>query len=790
MKKSTPIPAERATWAVMGLAVGVWAATLWRPNRAPVWGTASLQFIPWRAAAWQIWTTQGVWPWWNPGLGHGAPLIANLQMAWFYPPTWLLWALAAAGGQAALAWGHGLLIGLHLLWAAVGMYALARRLDLAAPGPAVAALAYALSGYLATRAEVFLSMNAATAWVPWILWAGLGLLQQPGPRTAALLALSVSLQILAGHAQTAWYTLVLLALWVFFWGKGSANGRPRAPWRAWLPWLLAAAGATVLITAAQVVPTAEYLRLSARATGVERDFAFTYSLWPWRLLGLVAPNLFGSPVTGDYWGYGAYYEDALYIGLLPLALALRTLRWAWRGRGGPFPEAAGLARWAWFVIVVALLLALGRNTPVFPWLYAHVPTFALFQAPTRWSLLAVFALALLAGLAAAHWPQPGPRGRYWLNLGLAASGGVALLAAVGALLLTDRGHTIARALAWAGLWAMGAVALARWAPAPSAPSRGRWAVLVVAWVAVDLVVSHWGWTPTVPARFYAGPGPADMPAGRVFFPFDDEYAFKFDDFFRMRDLRPARPWEDLRAIGLPNLRLLDRAATWNNFDPLLPARYTRLRDALETAPPGARERVLDRLAVVAEVVRAPEARHGRRVLPREPEPWAQWFPDAQVVPDAEAAWQALWTRAWRGGPAWDRTLTIEAVPLDTATRAWSGQPDAIPGQVRYSTRGALVAVRRAAATQVQVWVDASSDGWLLLAEQAYPGWRAAVDGEPVPVYIAEYALMAVPVPAGVHTVTWVYRPFWWPAAGWLSVVGIGLLVFWTLPRGASRRARH
>ena len=772
MKKSTPTPAERGLVVLVGLAIVVWGAALLRPGRAPVWGTASLQFIPWRAAAWRAWVETHTWLWWNPDLGHGAPLIANLQMAWFYPPTWLLWALAALGGVQALAWGHGLLIVLHLLWAAAGMFLLARSLNLAAPGPAVAALAYALSGYLATRAEVFLSMNAATAWTPWVLWAGLRLLRAPGPRPAALLALTVSLQILAGHAQTAWYTLVLLAVWLLFWGTGSANGRPRAPWRAWLPWLLAAAGLTALLTAAQVVPTGEYLRLSARATGVERDFALTYSLWPWRLLGLIAPNAFGSPVTGDYWGYAAYYEDALYIGLLSFLLALSTLVWAWRGRGGPAAWAARLARWGWAVTLAALVLALGRNTPVFPWLYAHVPTFAMFQAPTRWSLLAVFALALLAGVAAASWPAAGPRARYWLNLSLAGAAALMVLAAAGALVLTGRGHTIARALAWAGLWALGAAALARWAPRPDAPRRRVWAGLVVAWVALDLVVTHWGWTPTVPASLYAAPGPADLPAGRVFFPFADEYAFKFEDFFRMTDLRPARPWEDLRAIGLPNLRLLDGAATWNNFDPLLPARYARLREALEDAPPGAREALLDRLAVLAEIVRDPTAAHGRRVLPREPEPYAQWFPQAQVVPDAAAAWEDLWLRALQGGPEWQQTITVVAVPLDTATRPVPAGPSAARPAAWVTARGATLAVARLAADRVQVWVTAPADGWLLLAEQAYPGWRAAVDGEPVPVYIAEYALMAVPVPAGVHTVTWVYRPAWWPGVGWASLLGL------------------
>ncbi len=764
MRKFSPRRVEIGPAGLVALAVLVWGAALLRPDRAPVWGTPALQFIPWRVWAWRVAQAGGGWPWWNPALGLGAPLIANLQMAWFYPPTWLLWALAAWGGVPALAWGHGLLLVLHLLWAAWGMLRLGRALGWRAPGPEVAALAYALSGYLTTRAEVFLSMNAATAWLPWVLLAGWHWVHRPGRRTTAALAATVSLQILAGHAQTAWYTLVLLATWLGLWAALRARRASGAPWRAWARGLLAAAALTLLLTAPQIVPTAEYLAHSARAAGVERTFALTYSLWPWRLLGLVAPNFFGSPVTGDYWGYGAYYEDALYVGLLPLALALSTWPWLWRASA-----SRALTRWAWAVVVVSLLLALGRHTPVFPWLYDHVPTFAMFQAPTRWSLAAVFALALLAGMRAASWGPPGPRGRYALNLSLAAALGLAVLGAVATRLAVGRAVTMTRAVAWAGVWAWGAAALARWCPRLGTPRRILWTWAVVLWVAADLVVGHWGWTPTVPASFYAGPGPTDLPVGRVYFPFDDEYAFKFDDFFRMADLRPARPWSDLRAVGLPNVRLLDDAATWNNFDPLVPGRYARLRQALDDAPPGARERLLDRMAVVAEVVRDPAASHGRRVVPRQPEPYAQWFPQALVVPTAEEAWAQVWQRAGLGGPKWGRQVVVEAVPLDLALgdAPWAAAP-ASPAD-----RGlGPVQVQRPAPDRVVVTVHTDRDGWLLLAEQAYPGWQAAVDGARVPVYRAEYALLAVPVPAGQHTVVWAYRPAWWPLVGWLGLLGV------------------
>ena len=41
-----------------------------------------------------------------------------------------------------------------------------------------------------------------------------------------------------------------------------------------------------------------------------------------------------------------------------------------------------------------------KGLPVFPWLYRNVPSFDMFQSPARFSLWAVFSLALLAGIGA------------------------------------------------------------------------------------------------------------------------------------------------------------------------------------------------------------------------------------------------------------------------------------------------------------------------------------------------------------------------------------------------------
>ena len=91
--------------------------------------------------------------------------------------------------------------------------------------------------------------------------------------------------------------------------------------------------------------------------------------------------------------------------------------------------------------------------------------------------------------------------------------------------------------------------------------------------------------------------------------------------------------------------------------------------------------------------------------------------------------------------------------------------------------------------QVTITTASPAAGLLVLADQAFSGWEAALDGAPAPILTADHTLRAVYVPAGSHTVGFAYRP---PAFAWGAAISgaalLGLIVLAGVP--TRRRARR
>ena len=726
-------------------------------GRVWYWGVPLLQFYPWQRLAAEAYRAGQV-PLWNPLVGNGAPLAANLQAGVFYPLNffYLILPTEYAMGYTAI---------FHVMLAGLFMYAYLRALKVTPLAAVLGALAFELNGFLIARAG-FLSVTAAVPWLAAWLWraeklheasgkwleAG-GEKQETGGRrqgsgarsvkAAMWLALVIGLGVLAGHAQTAVYGLVLVACY-FVWRTFTTS---RVTWSAFKPLALFALAILLGLglAAVQLLPAAELTRESQRAGGLDYTKIMTHSFWPLRLLTLLSPDFFGNPAFNNFWGYDNYWENAAYIGVIPLLLAGYAIWSRIKNRKVPAASPGPIGFFS-LAALIALILAFGWFTPIYPFLYQVVPGFNLFQGPTRWIIITVIALCVLAGLGLHALLERGLSRRATTRLilfGLALS----LAGAAASVVLKGRVETLGPATLRLGVLLLLMGWLFR-----SDLRRPQWAAVLIAVVALDLISAHLLLNPTLPPEIYRADNStaqalaADGSIGRVFTFAADEEAIKFDQYlahakkfdgFGPNDLAY---WQNLRAALLPNTAMIDGVSSANNFDSLLVGRHQQWLDRVEAAPWAEALSLLAQMNVAYVI--------SPRDLPL---------------------------------PIVDRTsaVTIYRNPQVFA-RAWIAPAEVDLDAVEATLPGSRVESLTDSGNAVTIRAALPDAGWLILGDTAYPDWQAWVDGQPSEIVVANGAARAVKLAGGAHTIEFRYEPRSFSSGrlislAALSVIGIGLI---------------
>lgn len=312
----------------------------------------------------------GELPLWTNDLFMGAPLLANPQLGTFYPPNWLTIPLNAPDSVRVS-------ILMHIAWAFLGAYLLARRVVNIDMMPAiVAGTIFALGGYIGAHVEQINQLQGL-AWLPW-LFLCFDRAQHHPHVYVPLLGICWAMQILSGHTQTVFIAGVGLGVYMVVHplrktlGRGTRGGDIL---RSFM-YLALATGIAVIIALPQLLPTQELISLSNRGDGLNPQEATAFSLHPFLIGRGLLPSYDAQPFS-EYIGY---------IGVVGIGLAVI---------GALHSDKR---RWVWVILVaIGLVFALGRNTPVYLTL-ASLPGFNLFRVPARWLALAALGAAMLAGL--------------------------------------------------------------------------------------------------------------------------------------------------------------------------------------------------------------------------------------------------------------------------------------------------------------------------------------------------------------------------------------------------------
>ncbi len=684
----------------------------------------------------------GELPLWNPYLRLGQPFAATLYSQVFYPPRWV--AVVLAGPIAAMT----VMQVFHAAVAAVGVFLLARRLRLSW---AVSLVAGAMFGVSPMMTDLGIQQNVvdAAAWSGFILSSALAAARRPGPAPIARLAAFAALSLLAGSPETTlWQGIVsLLAVWgTERRGMNAPSGARASRWSGVARAVagLALAGA---LSALVLLPAAEFAMnsLRTRAEGfASQRLAWSVS-WP-QLLSMVWP-LADWP-RGPYWGEDQWFILNQFLGSVACALAVVG---AIAGPRRARPFAVGALLFA--------LLSLGRHFPPAAVLL-QVPPFSLFRYPAKYFVGAAFCISLLSGFGLEAMGRLSRRVRP--SILRAAVAFVAMVGAIGVagpivhrLPMRESAEAgITWPLLFLGLATMFLFVLR---DSFARPRRVRHALAALA--ILELVAAHH--LLTVPKYSpYEPLARTSALRSHLPEPLDGRISADIGG--------PADPTKVPNAVSrtielsrdrlIPNRFVEERLPALEGYGAPEPARNDVFNLAGERSvydltgvtwyvrhgPPP-----FEDLELLQTLEDGTTLSRSKTALPR-----AFLVQKAQVTPDADAL----------------KAVLDPAQPFRTTAFLATGEPLDRP------SCGGSTRIVDSSARHLEVAVNACDESYLVVSDSHYPGWRATVDGTATTIHRANFALRAVRVPAGTHTVRFEYTPLSFHVGLAVSLLALGGLV--------------
>jgi uncharacterized membrane protein YfhO len=709
------------------------------------------EYFYWRKFAYEN-LAKGELPLWNPYIFSGTPFMAGMQSAIFYPLNFIFLLLDVPSAV-------NLSIAIHCFLASLFTYCYVRYIGISHTGALLSAISFAYgTPYFLHIFAGHLSNLCTMIWLPLIFLAIELFLDKRQLRYAIWGGIALAMQILAGHIQYVFYSVIISSIYFVL----NVIVRRREGKTCFL--LAGFSGLIVigvLLSAVQLLPAWELTQNSARE-GATYQWISQFSLPPEGLITLLIPNFFGDNLVTPYWGKSLQWEVSVYVGVIPLFLAVAACVFG----------ASGKVKHVSLLAAAALLLALGKYTPLLLILYNYVPGFGMFRGLAKFVFVFSFAVAVLAGWGADKAATLAAAGDTKLKKFSYVLLAGAILSIVLSLITTffDKYR-------WAPMVAS-YVTSETWyyQPPPitnefvqGSINTALHSLFRSCFIAILLAVLLWAWSTTknrlnrlVPA-ILVGLTSLDL------WLFGAPYLVSFDPqqlrvdgdlkSFLSRDLEPFR-------IATPVDRLLNVGMSEGiegvgGYEPLMVKRYSEILSLAEGRPIEKRVVVariekfsplLNLLNVKYYVVAAPDQRIQPEIEPVFQNsnykiyhnPYA--LPRSFVVHEVRVVEEPREVLRQMGNPGFNPTLTaiveekVESLPSDVNTQ--SSPPSFVERSLN------------------RVLLEATLDraGLLVLADVFYPGWKCFVDGKETNIYRANYVMRGIFVPAGRHRVEFRYEP--------------------------------
>lgn len=704
---------------------------MWKDRQVPFPGHLLVSFFsPWKEEQWSRYPTgvprkdllgfdtvrmMGPWrlfvtdelkqrrlPTWNPHQFAGAPLLANFQSVLFFPPN-LIYLLL----PFHIAWT--ILVISQPILATVGLYLLLKNLSNQQSTinhqPLIIAFSAVVYGFSAWM----------SAWVEWNIHGFVYALLPFAllfihKRKTILTILTLSVIILSGHPQMALIALTSAALFAI------VN-------RSFKKFLLSTTAA-LIIASIQWIPTIRYYQEASREQ-TSSEFVYEKTLLPWgQISQLIAPNYLGNPATGNFRGRANFVETTAYSGIAILGFAFMGLL---RQRG-PMRQIKKFAAFLLLLIFVLVLpnpisLLIGK---------LNIPILSTSVA-SRWLMLWPLATVLLAAAGINYGRLRTPQSylpAFFIFILIGVLWATALLAQPEFRSISVRNLIIPTASA--GLF-IAALSLG------NQKRRLLFPIIAVATLTELVLFAHKTMTYTEKELIYPSTPVikklqelsvdysrfASTPSSVIESNFATAYGLY--DIAGYDALYPRRIGELVWAAN-------------NNGKPI--ADFSRSTVVTPTAPSPARDNLWN-LAGVRWIINKDDllAEHS-----------------GQRPPDLSHDFKLIWEEG-----KWQIYENTNAFPRAFFVKdpTWIGEGDEMISRSLSSPPQLMDIIPAKITTyqpsKIQIEVTAPTDGYLILTDTYYPGWRATINKQETPILPVFHAFRVVKVTKGKHLTTFEYR---------------------------------
>jgi len=691
------------------------------------------QMIPWRKAV-QYAYSHGQWPLWNPFILSGSVLAASAQPAVYSPFTLLALLLPVAKGLTFSA-------AITLFIAGLGAFLFAREL-----GCRESVALFAAAGWMYAKALAFFllwAIGGAWALFPLVMLGTRRCVRAPSLRSAALLCAALVLILFAGHPETVLHAVFVGGVY----GVVELARVRRDVGRA----LAAAAGAGIVafgLTAIYILPILEAApQTSEHAFRVEMWSKMSHAVTDREAAARMLTDVFAY-LHGHRWEWGDVRDfplDTTAADSIVLAMAIFAL---WRIRGGD----------TWFFGALALFGFLMRAAwkPLSD-LVQKLPMFDI-TINERFAFAGAFALVMLAALGLERAVERRDRA---FGVTLAA---VLVAYVIGDALVRHAGIVSPRILDW-GRYAyfgeIGCLALA----ALVAVLRPRALVpLLVGVLLLQHVCEEGDIYPTLPARAAYPPVPMFAAMKNVKEPFRIvAHAHGFipgtSALYELEDVRGYEALTFARYIETYRLWCIPQSVWFNRIDEFKP--------------------FLSFLNVRFSIAGDAPVPSGWHIVGKGKD--TQLFENDRVIE------RAFLPRHVRVGVPEGDALNEMSDTTDFRDVAWIEAP--LPRQEFANGTGRLRIAR--AGSGFDIDADMDTNGWMVISEPAWKGWRAYIDGRRMQMFFANEAFLGLHVPAGHHAVRLIYLPDGFVrgrAISFATLIFVIVLTFWA--RRGRRMVAH